>query len=96
MTSDVDKISKRLKKIVLIIGLIFIGIVLIFGGVAFIAMMPVNSKSTEEITFVIEPGSGKNKIINDLQLYGFIVDKIMIIFINFKHIYNSIVKFIIQ
>ena len=72
MTSDVDKISKRLKKIVLIIGLIFIGIVLIFCGVAFITMMPVNSKSTEEITFVIEPGSGKNKIINDLEKSGLI------------------------
>ena len=34
--------------------------------------MPVNSKSTEEITFVIEPGSGKNKIINDLEKSGLI------------------------
>lgn len=72
MNSDVDKISKKIKKIVLIIFIVFFAILAIIGGVTFFLMMPVDSSSNEEITFVVETGSGKNKIINDLEKNGLI------------------------
>lgn len=83
--NDIDKVNRKIKKVVLIILIVFIGLLAAFGGYLLINSLPVNSKDNKEISFVVETGSGKYKIINDLKKEGLIknvfVGKILVKFI---------------
>ena len=72
MNNDVDKISKKIKKIVLILLIVVFAFLVIIGGITFFMIMPVNSSNNDEVMFNVESGSSKNQIIVNLKKEGLI------------------------
>ncbi len=72
MNNDVDKISKKIKKLVLILLIVVFAFLVIIGGITFFMIMPVNSSNTDEVMFNVESGSSKNQIIVNLKKEGLI------------------------
>lgn len=72
MNNDVDKVSKKIKKVALIILISFVIVLLIVGGISFYFMLPVSPQNNESVSFVVETGSGKNKIVSNLEKQGLI------------------------
>lgn len=64
---ETEKISKVLKKVLLVFFGIIILAMAIFGGVFFTSTLPVDSESKEVISFTVEPGWGKNKVAEELE-----------------------------
>lgn len=76
MEQDIDKISKKTKKVVFIIFLSLIGLLILCGGILFYFMLPVSSKG-EEVTFKIEQGTSKYQVIKDLKEEGLIKNELI-------------------
>lgn len=72
MNNDVDKISKKIKKIVLILLIVVFAFLVIVGGITFFMIMPVNSSNNDEVMFNVESGSSKSQIIVNLKKEGLI------------------------
>lgn len=72
MNSDVDKVSKKIKKVVLILFIVFFVGLVVIGGVSFFMMMPVNPSNNDEVMFNVESGTSKNQIIVNLKKEGLI------------------------
>lgn len=67
-----DKVSKTLSKIVLIILIVVFSLLALGTGYCVINMMPVDSKDSTPITFVVEKGMGKSAVVDKLKSAGII------------------------
>ena len=72
MNSDVEKASKKIKKVALILLIVFFSCLVVIGGISFFMMMPINSSNNDEVMFNVESGTSKNQIISDLRKEGLI------------------------
>ena len=72
MNSDVDKASKKIKKVALILFIVFFSCLAVIGGISFFMMMPINSSNNDDVMFNVESGTSKNQIISDLKKQGLI------------------------
>ena len=72
MNSDVEKASKKIKKVALILFIVFFSCLVVIGGISFFMMMPINSSNNDEVMFNVESGTSKNQIISDLKKEGLI------------------------
>lgn len=72
MNSDVDKASKKIKKVALILFIVFFSCLAVIGGISFFMMMPINSSNNDEVVFNVKSGTSKNQIISDLKKQGLI------------------------
>ena len=69
MNSDVDKASKKIKKVALILFIVFFSCLAVIGGISFFMMMPINSSNNDEVVFNVKSGTSKNQINLIFKLY---------------------------
>ena len=62
MNSDVDKASKKIKKVALILFIAFFSCLAVIGGVSFFMMMPINSSNNDEVCLMLKAEQAKIKL----------------------------------